>query len=151
MFAGVPIFWASRLQTLIALSSTVAEYIRLSEALREVIPLIELIKELQEAGFNIPRSKTKVLCKVFEDNVGAIEMAKEDKFRPRTKHINVKYHHFRDYVEKGIVDIEYISSEENPADILTHPVNKEKLDKHLTTLLKWHLLPSSRDLEGVLK
>ena len=76
MFAGVPIFWASRLQTLIALSSTEAEYIGLSEALREVIPLIELIKELQEAGFNIPRSTTKVLCKVFEDNVGAIKMAK---------------------------------------------------------------------------
>ena len=40
MFAGVPIFWASRLQTLIALSSTEAEYIGLSEALREVIPII---------------------------------------------------------------------------------------------------------------
>ena len=144
MFAGVPIFWASRLQTLIALSSTEAEYIGLSEALREIIPIIELIKELQEAGFDIPTSNAKVLCKVFEDNAGAIEMAKDDKFRPQTKHINVKFHHFCDYVEKGVIDIEYIKSEENPADILTHPVNLDKLQKHLTTLLKWHLLPQFR-------
>ena len=140
-FADVPIFWASRLQTLIALSSTEAEYIGLSEALREVIPIIELIQELKQAGFAIPNNRAKALCKVFEDNAGAIEMAKEDKFRPRTKHINVKYHHFRDYVEKGAIDIKYIPSEENPADILTHPVNEEKLNRHLHTLLKWHLLP----------
>ena len=118
MFAGVPIFWASRLQTLIALSSTEAEYIGLSEALREVIPIIELIKELQATGFDIPMSNTKVLCKGFEDNAGAIEMANEDKFRPRTKHINVKYHHFRDYVEDGSIKIEYIASDANPADVI---------------------------------
>ena len=100
-----------------------------------------MIKELQATGFDIPMSNTKVLCKVFEDNAGAIEMANEDKFRPRTKHINVKYHHFRDYVEDGTIKIEYIASDDNPADILTHPVNVEKLTRHLTTLLKWNLLP----------
>ena len=47
-FAGVPIFHASRLMSLIALSSTEAEYIALSEATREVLPLIDLIEELKE-------------------------------------------------------------------------------------------------------
>ena len=81
------------------------------------------------------------MCKVFEDNSGAIELAKVDKVRPRTKHINVRYHHFRHLVDSGQLNIEYIPSEENPADILTHPVSLERLEKHVSTLLKWHLLP----------
>jgi hypothetical protein len=42
-----------------------------------------------------------VHCKVFEDNEGAIEIAKVPKMRPRTKHLNIKYHHFREEVRKG--------------------------------------------------
>ena len=45
-----------------------------------------------------------------------------------------------DCVDNGMINIEYIPSEENPADILTHPVGQEKLEKHISTLLKWHLL-----------
>ena len=89
----------------------------------------------------MPKSQTKVLCKLFEDNSGAIEIAKEEKYRPQTKHINVKYHHFRSLVQEGVISILPIKSEGNPADILTHPVTAERLAKHITTLLKWHLLP----------
>ena len=141
MFAGVPIFHASRLMQMITLSSTEAEYVGLSESLREAIPLINLVKELKQRGFSMPKSQTKVLCKLFEDNSGAIEIAKEEKYRPQTKHINVKYHHFRSLVQEGVISILPIKSEDNPADILTHPVTVERLAKHITTLLKWHLLP----------
>ena len=141
MFAGVPFFHASRLMQMITLSSTEAEYVGLSESLREAIPLINLVKELKQRGFSMPKSQTKVLCKLFEDNSGAIEIAKEEKYRPQTKHINVKYHHFRLLVKEGVISILPIKSEDNPADILTHPVTVERLAKHITTLLKWHLLP----------
>ena len=65
-YAGCPIIWASRLQTETALSTTEAEYIALSTALREAIPLMEmLIKEIHKVR-NLPVStKPKVMCKVF--------------------------------------------------------------------------------------
>ena len=51
-YAGCPLMWASRLQTEIALSTTESEYISLSTALRGVIPIMNLIGELREAGFD---------------------------------------------------------------------------------------------------
>jgi hypothetical protein len=59
-----------------------------------------------------------VKCKVFEGNSGALEMATVHKMRPRTKHINIKYHHFRSFVENGSVVIQYIKLANNLADTL---------------------------------
>jgi hypothetical protein len=95
-YAGCPLLWASRLQSEIALSTTESEYISLSSALREVIPIMHLIRELRDAGFTYTQHKPRIYCKAFEDNSGALEMAKTPKMRPRTKHINIKYHHFRE-------------------------------------------------------
>jgi hypothetical protein len=89
-----PIIWALRLQTEIAMSSTESEYIALSQSLREVLPMMELAKELAKAGFNLGTETPKVQCKAFEDNSGALEMAQTPKMSPRTKHLNIKYHHF---------------------------------------------------------
>ena len=87
----------------------------------------------------MPKSTATAKCEVFEDNSGAIEIANGDKYRPRTKHINARYHHFRDYVQKGVLQVTKIASEDNPVDILTHPVNEERLAKHITGLLHWDL------------
>ena len=89
-FAGCPIVWASKLQTEFALSSTEAEYIALSTALRQVIPLMELLKEMKENGVINKEYVPRVYCKAFEDNSGALELARTPKMRPRTKHINTK-------------------------------------------------------------
>ena len=93
------IVWKSQLQPHIALSSCKAEYIGLSTALREVIPIIDLIDEMAALQLIKVPTAPKVHCKVFEDNIGALEMAREHKFRPRTKHTHIKYHHFRQYVD----------------------------------------------------
>ncbi len=98
-YAGCPLLWKSQLQTEIAMSSTESEYTGLSYALRDAIPIMELFKEMKGMGFPIESSQAKVHCRVFEDNSGALEMAKVHKYRPRTKHLNVRLHHFRDYVE----------------------------------------------------
>ena len=94
-FCGCPVGWSSKLQTQIALSTTEAEYMALSTALREVIPLLQLIKEMQRLGFEIFTSVPLIYCKAFEDNSGAMEMSCNHKLQPRTKHINVIYHHFQ--------------------------------------------------------
>ena len=98
-FSGAPITWASKIQTVTALSTTEAEYIALSTSLREVIPLMGMLKEAAEQGVKIDNLPPKIHCTVFEDNSGALELARLPKVRPRMKHINQSFHHFREYVE----------------------------------------------------
>ena len=136
-YQGCPLLWKSQLQTEIALSSTESEYIGISHGLRDVIPIIEILKELNQYGFDIGSTQGKVRCRVFEDNSGAIEMARVHKYRPRTKHVNVKYHHFRDYVDRGEITVSAINTKEQPADILTKPVNEATLQKHRKSIMGW--------------
>ena len=135
-FAGCPIVWKSQLQTEIALSSTESEYTGLSYALREAIPIMNLFKEMIENGIPIESAEAKVHCKVFEDNTGALEIAKVHKFRPRTKHLNNRLHHFRSYVNNGIT-IHKIDTKEQPADMLTKPLNEELLFKFRLMMMGW--------------
>jgi hypothetical protein len=136
-YMGCPIVWKSQLQTEIALSSTESEYTGLSYALREAIPIMELLNEMHKRGFPVIKEKARVHCRVFEDNSGAIEMARVHKFRPRTKHINVKLHHFRDYVERGEVTIHPIPSDDQLADYLTKPLEAKKFQRLRQLVMGW--------------
>ena len=68
---------------------------------------------------NIESKRPSVKCKVFEDNNGAIELAKAPKIRLRTKHIALKCNHFREDVRKGLIEINPIHTLEQEADIFT--------------------------------
>jgi hypothetical protein len=136
----MPIVWKSQLQQEIALSSTEAEITSLSYALREAIPIIELLKEIRSHGHirDTPSSHmTKVHCKVFEDNSGAIEIAKFPKYRPRTKHLNIRLFHFRGYVDRSEITIHKIKSEDQPADVLTKPLSDNLFIKHWKRINGW--------------
>lgn len=136
-YAGCPITWKSQLQGEICLSSTESEYTGLSYALREVIPMMELLKEMKAIGFPVDGVNPKIHCKVFEDNSGALEMARIHKYRPRTKHLNVKLHHFRDYVVRKEISILPIDTDDQQADYLTKPVNEDILTRHRKTVQGW--------------
>ncbi len=105
--------------------------------LRDAIPIMELLKEMKRKGYPIRTAEAKVHCRVFEDNSGALEMAKIHKYRPRTKHLNVKLHHFRDYVERGEISIHDIATQDQPADFLTKALNEDTQTKHRRKLLGW--------------
>ena len=66
----------------------------------------------------------RVECKVFEDNHSCIAIAKAPKLTPCTKHIALKYHHFRGMVEAGIITIEPIGTKDQIADILAKPLRQ---------------------------
>ena len=134
---GCPIIWKSQLQTEIALSSTESEYTGLSYALREAIPIMKLLDEMHGRGLPTTNPHAKIHCKVFEDNSGALEMAKVHKFRPRTKHLNTKLHHFRSYVESKQVSIHPIKSDEQVSDYLTKPLCAERLQYLRKVVLGW--------------
>ena len=76
-------------------------------------------------------------CKVYEDNSGALEMARTEKYRPRTKHLNIKLHHFRQHGESGKIQIQHIRTDKQPADILTKPLPQEVFERHRKTLMGW--------------
>ena len=63
-------------------------------------------------GIPIINEKPNVKCKVFEDNAGAIEIANVPNMRPRTKHLNIKYHHFREEVKKGTINVYHVGTKE---------------------------------------
>ena len=125
MFCGTPLVWCSKLQSEIALSTVEAEYIALSQSMRDLLPTKQLLKELQEI-FQLPTSTPTTTSTVFEDNAGAVELARCPKMRPRTKHIAVKYHHFRHHVQKGDITIKPISTTDQIADLFTKPLPEGK-------------------------
>jgi len=133
-FANCPIFWSSKVQDLQALSTVEAEYIALSSATRHVLFILHLLEDLKahNIDFNLP--ETKVYAKCFEDNAGALELAKAPKLRPRTKHIAVKYHHFLSYVKtdenpQGILELQWIPTDQQQADGFTKPLTPDLFAK----------------------
>ena len=138
MHANCPILWSSKMQTTIALSATEAECVALSTALRDVIFLMELIKEFEKCGAPIPKSESPTVhCRVFEDNVGALELATQHKLRPRTKQIGAQCHHFRHCVATNQIKIQHISTTNQIADIFTKPLPRPTFEYLRKLLLKW--------------
>ena len=136
-FAGAPITWASKMQTITAMSTTEAEYIALSTSLREVIPLMGLLTDARAHGVLIDDLPPTVHCTVFEDNSGALELARLPKIRPPTKHINQSYHHFREHVERKDILIEATPTEQQLADILTKPLAEPIFERHCKAIMGW--------------
>ena len=137
-YAGCPLTWASKLQTEIALSTVEAEYIALSQSLREVICMMQMVEEAKSKQIPIrTNAQTAVHCNAFEDNTGALELSKVPKMRPRTKHINIKYHHFREHVQKGTITVEHVDTENQVADIFTKPLAAPLFLKHRKAIMGW--------------
>ena len=108
-----PIVWSSKLQTEITLSSTAAEYVAFSMAMRELLPMRALIGELGEL-LNMPVLTTSLVrSTVFEDNQGCLSLVNVPKMSARNKYLALKYHFFRSNIgeAKGIV-AKYISTTE---------------------------------------
>jgi hypothetical protein len=141
-YAGCPIAWASKLQSDVALSTTEAEYNALSTSLREVIHLMQLVEEAKELGWTTFTGVPSVHCTVFEDNSGCLEMARLPKMRPRTKHLCVRLHHFRERVRKKQISIKHVESKYQLADMLTKPQPEALFATQCNSVLQW-------DVEGL--
>jgi len=113
------IHWQSKSQSGVALSTLEAEYIACSHATRESLWLRRMMKEAAGGmAVKIVDGPVPIGC----DNQGAIKLITSGVIRQKSKHINVKYHHVHDEQMKGTVKFQYITSESNPADLLTKPL-----------------------------
>ena len=137
LYAGCPIVWQSKLQTQCALSSTEAEYISLSQSLRTVIPVINLIDEMKTNSISTISTAPTIFCKAFEGNSGVLELAKSPKLTPRTKHINLSYHHFREAVRLRTIQLFPISTVNQLADIYTKPLPRDLFIKLRKVIMGW--------------
>ena len=117
-FAGCPLLWVSKLQTEVALSTTEAEVIALSQSMRELIPIKDLANELVGSLRMKEKPKYTTLSTVFEDNNGALTLATVPKLTPRSKHIAVKYWFFRTHVGRT-TRIVKVDTKKQKADIFT--------------------------------
>lgn len=107
---------------------TEAEYMAFSTALCDVLWLRQLAQELDPTC----NEQTTILG----DNESAIKLAKTDAFRPKTKHIDIRYHFIREKIALGVIDIEYVPTDDNAADSLTKGVTKQK---HISCAVKMGL------------
>jgi transposase InsO family protein len=119
---GATVGWKSRGQRSVTLSSTEAEYVACSETCAEIMHIKQILEFL---GWKI---KYPIIVKV--DNMGAIYLANNAVVGNRTKHVDVRYHFIREFVEDGIVKIVFVRSEENTADPMTKNVATHLFKKH---------------------
>jgi hypothetical protein len=136
-YAGCPIAWKSKMQTIVALSATESEYIALSAALREVTCMQQMMREMRDHGLKFEDTHPKIHCKEFEDNSGALEMANVHKLRPRTKHLAVSWHHFRHHVTNGDIIMLPVDTEDQLADCLTKSMDYMTLKRHRLAIMGW--------------
>ena len=116
---GTTISWRATLQKVVALSSTEAKYMALTEAIKEALWLLGLVRELK-----IDQEQIVVFC----DNHGAIQLSKNQVFHERTKHIDIKLHFIREIVAKGSILLKKVSTEENPVDMIIKPLPSGKFE-----------------------
>ena len=111
---GGPISWGSKKQSSVSLSTSEAEYIALSLAIQEGKWVHRLLCEiLSAAKVDSPK------LVINEDNQSCIKMTKNPVNHGRAKHIDIKYHHIRDEVKSGQVEVVYCETTKMLADLLT--------------------------------
>ena len=124
-FGGCAVSWRSRLQECVALSTAEAEYMALSDALKEAIWLRNIHGELTQGI-----QKLRIMC----DSQSAIYLTKDSMFHERTKHIDVRYHKLREVLAEGDIIVEKVSTSDNAADMLTKVLTLTKF-KHCLDLV----------------
>jgi hypothetical protein len=118
---GGPVALFSKKQPDIAQSTTESEYIALCEGTKSIVFLCRL----QEDFTGVEQLKIPIMC----DNQSAVRLSYNPEYHQRTKHILVRYHYTRQKVNKGKIEIKYISTEDQLADILTKPLPGPKFTK----------------------
>ncbi|KAE8680428.1 putative Double Clp-N motif-containing P-loop nucleoside triphosphate hydrolases superfamily protein [Hibiscus syriacus] len=103
--------------SVVAISTTEAEYVASTQASKEAIWLKILLEEL---GHN------QEYVSLFCDSQSALHLARNPAFHSRTKHIRVQYHFIREKVEEGAADMQKIYTKDNIADFMTKAINADK-------------------------
>jgi hypothetical protein len=115
-----PVSWASKKQNSITLSTAEAEYITVGQCYAQ---LLWMRQTLRDYGYKL--SKVPLLC----DNESAIRMADNPIEHSCTKHIDIQYHFLSDHQQRGDIEIAYVNTKNQLADIFTKPLDDKTFSK----------------------
>jgi Reverse transcriptase (RNA-dependent DNA polymerase) len=120
------ISWSSRLQGIVALSTTEAEYVAATSAAQEILWLRNLFTEL---GYKFDSPST-----LYIDNQSALSVAKNPEHHGRMKHLDLRFYWLRDEVDKGVINVVHLPTDEMPADVLTKALGRVKVGEMVDML-----------------
>jgi len=98
-----PLYWVSKLQTKVTLSTCASEYVAFSMAMRDLLPLRELLKEIGGALGTEVKEVSEMKSVAFEDNSACLSLINTPKMSTKNKWLAIKYHWFRSHIGNGIV------------------------------------------------
>ncbi|KAJ0788607.1 putative RNA-directed DNA polymerase [Helianthus annuus] len=113
------ISWSARKQKTVSRSSTESEYKAIADTVAELIWLKSLLREL-----GLDSMAPTLWC----DNLGATYLTANPVFHARTKHVEVDYHFVREQVTQGKLNVKFISTDDQIADIFTKPLSSQKFE-----------------------
>ncbi|XP_031274820.1 secreted RxLR effector protein 161-like [Pistacia vera] len=122
---GNCVSWKSQLQPIVALSSTEVEYVTVADIFKEALWLQGLLTKVEL----LDRAVT-----IYSDKQSVIHLSKNLVYHERTEHVDVRYHFVRDLVDKCVINLKKVATEDNPADMGTKVVTPTKF-KHCLNLL----------------
>ena len=120
-YFGNTVSWISRKQNSVSLSSTEAEYIAAATSTAEMVYLKGIAEDMDNGGKESPI--------IYIDNRGAIDLSKSYENSKRSKHIDIKYHFIKDMINKNIINVQHVKTEDNIADILTKSLSHIRFSK----------------------
>ena len=126
-FCGIPMAWRSKDMKSVVLSTTEAEYMALSEVVKELKFIVQLLQTM-----NIT---VELPITVHVDNVGAIWLSNNRNTGDRTKHIDIRTAFVKEYQEDGKIIIKFVKSEDNEADIFTKNTSSIIFQRHQEKLV----------------
>ena len=126
-FCGIPIAWRSKGMKSVVLSTTEAEYMALSEVVKELKFIVQLLQTMNIA--------VELPITVHVDNVGAIWLSNNRNTGDRTKHIDIRTAFVKEYQEDGKIIIKFVKSEDNEADIFTKNTSSIIFQRHQEKLV----------------
>jgi len=103
--------WESKKQSVVALTTTKAEYVVLSSKAKEAVYIMKLVDEIAFGDV--------LAVKTYSDNQSTLSLAKNSKFHARIKHTGIRCHHIRDLCKNKKIEIEYVPAESMISDVLT--------------------------------
>ena len=120
-FSGMAVSWSSQKQSIVALSSCEANYIAATSATCQAIWMYRLISELTSNGVSTAR--------LMVDNQSAITLSKNTGHHNRSKHIDTRYHFIRECVEEKKIEISFVRTEDQLADMFTKALGRQKFQE----------------------
>jgi hypothetical protein len=121
-FCGAPIAWKSKAMRSVTLSTTEAEYVAISEVTKEIMFAKQVISTA-----NI---EVKLPIGIQVDNIGAIYLTSNYTTGQNTKHVDIRYHYVRELIESGVLQVNFVRSNDNESDIMTKNTTRDLFEKH---------------------